>query len=67
MSFVGPRPEVPGFADLLTGEDALILTIRPGITGSRDASISATRKSCSGRPTTRRPTTPPSCFRRRSG
>jgi lipopolysaccharide/colanic/teichoic acid biosynthesis glycosyltransferase len=33
MSFVGPRPEVPGFADLLTGEDALILTIRPGITG----------------------------------
>jgi lipopolysaccharide/colanic/teichoic acid biosynthesis glycosyltransferase len=33
MSLVGPRPEVPGFADLLTGTDALILTIRPGITG----------------------------------
>ena len=33
MSFVGPRPDVPGFADLLTGEDRLILSIRPGITG----------------------------------
>jgi lipopolysaccharide/colanic/teichoic acid biosynthesis glycosyltransferase len=33
MSLVGPRPEVPGFADLLTGTDASILTIRPGITG----------------------------------
>ena len=33
MSLVGPRPEVPGFADLLTGEDALILAVRPGITG----------------------------------
>jgi lipopolysaccharide/colanic/teichoic acid biosynthesis glycosyltransferase len=33
MSLVGPRPEVPGFADLLTGADALILTVRPGITG----------------------------------
>ncbi len=33
MSFVGPRPEVPGFADQLEGDDAIILTIRPGITG----------------------------------
>jgi lipopolysaccharide/colanic/teichoic acid biosynthesis glycosyltransferase len=33
MSLVGPRPEVPGFADLLTGADAAILSIRPGITG----------------------------------
>lgn len=33
MSLVGPRPEVPGFADKLTGTDALILTVRPGITG----------------------------------
>jgi lipopolysaccharide/colanic/teichoic acid biosynthesis glycosyltransferase len=33
MSLVGPRPEVPGFADELTGHDALILTVRPGITG----------------------------------
>lgn len=33
MSFVGPRPDVPGFADRLEGEDRIILTIRPGITG----------------------------------
>jgi len=33
MSFVGPRPDVPGFADQLTGEDRIVLTIRPGITG----------------------------------
>ena len=33
MSFVGPRPDVPGFADQLAGEDRIILTMRPGITG----------------------------------
>lgn len=33
MSFVGPRPDVPGFADRLTGEDRIILEVRPGITG----------------------------------
>lgn len=33
MSFVGPRPDVPGYADVLEGEDRLMLTIRPGITG----------------------------------
>lgn len=33
MSFVGPRPDVPGFADKLEGEDRIILTIKPGITG----------------------------------
>ena len=33
MSFVGPRPDVPGFADLLAGDDKSILSIRPGITG----------------------------------
>lgn len=33
MSFVGPRPDVPGYADALEGEDRLILTVRPGITG----------------------------------
>ncbi len=33
MSFVGPRPDVAGFADLLQGEDRIILTVRPGITG----------------------------------
>lgn len=33
MSFVGPRPDVPGFADKLQGADRVILTLRPGITG----------------------------------
>ena len=33
MSFVGPRPDVPGFADQLTGENRDILSLRPGITG----------------------------------
>ena len=33
MSFVGPRPDVPGFADQLEGEDRVILSVRPGITG----------------------------------
>lgn len=33
MSFVGPRPEVPGFADELEGDDRVILTVAPGITG----------------------------------
>lgn len=33
MSFVGPRPDVPGFADQLQGEDRIVLSIRPGITG----------------------------------
>ena len=33
MSFVGPRPDVPGYADKLTGEDRDILMLRPGITG----------------------------------
>ena len=32
MSFVGPRPDVPGYADLLTGESRNILKLRPGIT-----------------------------------
>ena len=34
MSFVGPRPDVPGYADKLTGGDRLLLTIRPGLTGA---------------------------------
>jgi lipopolysaccharide/colanic/teichoic acid biosynthesis glycosyltransferase len=32
MSFVGPRPDVAGFADELEGDDRIILSIRPGIT-----------------------------------
>ena len=33
MSFVGPRPDVPGYADLLKNGDERILKLRPGITG----------------------------------
>lgn len=33
MSFVGPRPDVPGFADRLEGENRKILQLRPGLTG----------------------------------
>ena len=33
MSFVGPRPDVEGYADKLKGEDKLILRLKPGITG----------------------------------
>ena len=33
MSFVGPRPDVPGYADQLEGEDRDVLKLRPGITG----------------------------------
>lgn len=32
MSFVGPRPDVPGYADRLVGEDRKILELKPGIT-----------------------------------
>ena len=33
MSFVGPRPDVSGYADKLKGENRKILILRPGITG----------------------------------
>ena len=33
MSFVGPRPDVPGYADQLQGDDRVVLEMRPGITG----------------------------------
>ena len=33
MSFVGPRPDVPGYADMLEGDDRDVLKLRPGITG----------------------------------
>jgi len=33
MSFVGPRPDVKGYADILVGEDRVILSVKPGITG----------------------------------
>ena len=33
MSFVGPRPDVPGYADKFVGDDRDVLKLRPGITG----------------------------------
>ena len=33
MSFVGPRPDIPGYADQLKGDDLELLRLRPGITG----------------------------------
>jgi len=33
MSLVGPRPDVPGFADQLADDDQIVLSVRPGITG----------------------------------
>jgi lipopolysaccharide/colanic/teichoic acid biosynthesis glycosyltransferase len=33
MSMVGPRPDVPGFADTLCGRDRIVLSVRPGVTG----------------------------------
>ncbi len=34
MSFVGPRPDVKGYADQLKGEDRMLLSVRPGLTGA---------------------------------
>jgi len=34
MSFVGPRPDVPGYADKLSGNDRVILQLKPGLTGA---------------------------------
>ena len=44
MSFVGPRPDVPGSADKLEGDDRRVMQMRPGITGpaslkSRDEEV----------------------------
>jgi len=33
MSFVGPRPDLQGFADELEGDDRIILLVKPGVTG----------------------------------
>jgi len=33
MTFVGPRPDVPGYADELIGADRILLSLKPGITG----------------------------------
>lgn len=33
MSFVGPRPDIQGFADELVGDDRIVLLVKPGVTG----------------------------------
>ena len=33
MVLIGPRPDVPGYADELQGDDRVVLTVKPGITG----------------------------------
>lgn len=33
MTLVGPRPDVPGYADLLTGDERVVLNVKPGISG----------------------------------
>ena len=33
MSFVGPRPDLPGYYDLLQGEQRQVLNLKPGLTG----------------------------------
>ena len=33
MSFVGPRPDIPGYADELERENRIILKLKPGVTG----------------------------------
>jgi lipopolysaccharide/colanic/teichoic acid biosynthesis glycosyltransferase len=32
MTFVGPRPDVVGYYDLLEGENKLVLKLKPGLT-----------------------------------
>lgn len=32
MSFVGPRPDIPGYYDLLIGEESKVLELKPGLT-----------------------------------
>ncbi len=44
MSLVGPRPDLPGFADKLVGKDRIILSIRPGITGPASLKYSTEEK-----------------------
>lgn len=34
MSFVGPRPDIPGYYDALEGNDRKVLELRPGITSA---------------------------------
>ena len=48
MSFVGPRPDVPGYADKLVGDNRRILELRPGITGPATLKYSNEEKLLAG-------------------
>ena len=48
MSFVGPRPDVPGYADKLVGDDRRLLDLRPGITGPATLKYSNEEKLLAG-------------------
>jgi len=48
MSFVGPRPDVPGYADKLEGESRRVLEMRPGITGPATLKYSNEEKLLAG-------------------
>lgn len=50
MSLVGPRPDVPGFADELTGADRVILLVRPGITGPASVAFRDEEELLAGQP-----------------
>jgi len=50
MSLVGPRPDVPGYADMLEGDDRLLLTVRPGITGASSLLFSNEEELLAGQP-----------------
>jgi len=50
MSFVGPRPDVPGYADALKGEDRLLLSIKPGLTGAASLRFSNEEELLAGQP-----------------
>ena len=40
MSFVGPRPDVSGYADKLIGSERVLLRLKPGITGPASLAFS---------------------------
>ena len=50
MSLVGPRPDVPGFADRLSGADRIILSVRPGITGPATLRFRDEEQTLAGQP-----------------
>ena len=51
MSFVGPRPDVPGYYDELKGDDRLVLEVKPGLTGADSIAYTYRKLFCSVRQT----------------